>query len=104
MRAVILVTPYDSVAAVAKGVYPYLPVGLLLKHPFPSDTFAPQIKVPALIVAADGDAGTPPAPAHKLANRWGGEVTMHVLVNAGHNGIGEHADYYRVINEFIDRL
>jgi pimeloyl-ACP methyl ester carboxylesterase len=104
VRAVILVTPYDSVAAVAKASYPFLPVGLLLKHPFPSDTFAPKIKAPALFIAADQDAVIPPAHAKRLAEVWGGEKTVEVLAGAGHNGVAEHPDYYRVINEFMDKL
>ena len=104
VRAAILVTPYDSVRAVAKASYPFLPVGLLLRHPFPSDTLAPNIKVPALIVAAEQDAVIPPAHARLLAEAWGGETTVHVLANAGHNGIADHLDYYRVINEFMDGL
>jgi hypothetical protein len=104
VRAAILVTPYDSVLAVAKANYPFLPIGFLLKHPFPSDTFAPKIKVPALILAADQDAVIPPAHAKRLAEAWGGEKTFHVLPGAGHNGIGEHPDYYRAINAFLDEL
>lgn len=104
VRAVILVTPYDSVLAVAKSVYPFLPIGLLLKHKFPSDTFAPQIKVPALIVAADRDEVIPPVHAQRLAAAWGGATTVRILAGAAHNGIAEHPDYYRTLNEFIDAL
>lgn len=104
VRAAILVTPYDSVLAVAKASYPYLPIGLLLKHPFPSDSFAPKIKVPALIIAAEQDVVIPPAHAQRLAEVWGGEKTVQVLVNGSHNGITEHPDYYRTINAFIDKL
>lgn len=104
VRAAILVTPYDSVRAVAKASYPFLPIGLLLKHPFPSDTFAPKITVPALFIAADQDAVIPPAHAKRLAEVWGGEKTVRILVGAGHNGISEHPDYYRAINEFMDGL
>lgn len=104
VRAVILVTPYDSVRAVAKASYPFLPVGLLLKHPFPSDTFAPRITAPALFIAAEQDAVIPPAHARRLAEVWGGEKTLRILAGAGHNGISEHPDYYPAINEFMDRL
>lgn len=104
VRAAILVTPYDSVRAVAKASYPFLPIGLLLKHPFPSDTFAPKITAPALFIAADQDVVIPPAHAQRLAAVWGGEKTVRILTGAGHNGISEHPDYYRVINEFLDKL
>jgi pimeloyl-ACP methyl ester carboxylesterase len=46
----------------------------------------------------------PPAHAKRLADVWGGEKSVQVLAGAGHNGIAEHPDYYRVINEFMDGL
>jgi len=36
IAGVILVSPYDSVESVARGVYPFLPIGLMLKHRFDS--------------------------------------------------------------------
>ena len=35
-RAAILITPFDSISAVASSHYPIFPVSLLLKHPFDS--------------------------------------------------------------------
>lgn len=71
VRGVILITPFDSIAAVAQKLYPFLPIRLLLRHPFPSDTFAPRITAPALILAAEHDALIPPAHAERLFDRWG---------------------------------
>ncbi len=47
VRGVILVTPFDSLLNVARHHYPFLPVGLLLKHPFDSFSLAPAIQKPA---------------------------------------------------------
>ena len=41
LRGVILVSPYDSIVAVAKGHYPFLPVSLMLRHRFDSLSRAP---------------------------------------------------------------
>src|SRR5262249_50028501 len=48
-RCVILTSPFSSTVDVAKEFYPWLPVGLLLRHRFDSGARAPQLKIPALI-------------------------------------------------------
>jgi hypothetical protein len=42
LRGIVLVTPFDSLAAVAKRHYPYLPVDWMLKHRFDSIALAPR--------------------------------------------------------------
>lgn len=101
VRAAVLITPFDSLASVAAGHYPFLPVRLLLRHPFPSTDWAQRTKVPALILAADHDTVVPAAHARKLFAAWAGEKQIHVLAGMGHNDIETHPDYYRLINEFL---
>lgn len=101
VRAAILVTPFDSVAAVAAGKYPYLPVRLLLRHPFPSTDWAKQARVPALFLAAERDFVVPAEHTRRLFEAWAGEKQMHVLPQTGHNDLDMHPDYYRLIGEFL---
>ena len=101
VRAAILITPFDSLAAVAAGHYPWLPVRLLLRHPFPSSDWARRTRAPALFLAADNDNVVPAAHAQKLFQVWAGPKQIHVLPQTGHNDIETHADYYRLINEFL---
>jgi fermentation-respiration switch protein FrsA (DUF1100 family) len=101
VRAAILITPYDSLAAVAATHYPFLPVRLLMRHPFPSSEWAASTRTPALILAADNDNVVPAKHARKLFEAWAGPKQIHVLAQTGHNDIETHADYYRLINEFL---
>jgi uncharacterized protein len=101
VRAAILITPFDSLAAVAATHYPFLPVRLLLRHPFPSADWAARTRAPALMLAADRDGVVPATHAQKLFQVWAGPKQMHVLAQTGHNDIEMHADYYRLINEFL---
>ena len=101
VRAAILITPFDSLAAVAAGHYPFLPVRLLLRHPFPSADWARRTHAPALFLAADSDTVVPATHAQKLFQLWAGPKQIHVLPQTGHNDIESHADYYRLINEFL---
>jgi pimeloyl-ACP methyl ester carboxylesterase len=104
VRAAILVTPFDSLVAVASFHYPYLPIRLLLRHPFRSDEWARKSHVPALMLAAARDDIIPPAHARRLAEAWAGNEEVHVLSKAGHNDIEENAEYYQRINEFLLNL
>ncbi|HKS56315.1 MAG TPA: alpha/beta fold hydrolase [Steroidobacteraceae bacterium] len=101
VRAAILITPFDSLESVAAGHYPFLPVRLLLRHPFPSKDWARRTNAAALIIAAERDSVVPAAHARKLCDEWAGKKRLHVLPHTGHNDIEMHPDYYRLINEFL---
>ena len=77
--AAILITPYDSLAAVAAGHYPLLPVRLLLRHPFPSTDWAQRTHAPALFLAADTMTSFRATHAQKLFEVWAGPKQIHVL-------------------------
>jgi uncharacterized protein len=104
VRAAILITPFDSIRAVAASHYPIFPVKLLLRHPFDSASFARQTNAPALFIAAAEDRVIPAKHAQALANVWAGEQQLHVLPGVGHNDLELHPDYFRLIDEFLGRL
>ncbi|MGH8174652.1 MAG: alpha/beta hydrolase [Steroidobacter sp.] len=97
----ILITPFDSMAAVAAHHYSFLPVRVLLRHPFPSIDWARQAKAPALIVAAERDTIIPPVHAQRLHDAWTAEKQIHILEGVGHNDIELHTEYYQIVNEFL---
>ena len=51
----VLVSPYDSVAAVARDAFPYLPVPLLLRHRFEAASWAAGVRAPLLALIAGDD-------------------------------------------------
>jgi uncharacterized protein len=58
-KALILTSPYSSVADVAAGRYPYLPVRLLINHPFPSTEWIKTVTEPILILHGKLDTIVP---------------------------------------------
>jgi pimeloyl-ACP methyl ester carboxylesterase len=58
--AVVLETPYTSIAAVARRRYPFAPVDLLLKDRFDSLAQAPAIGSPVLVLVGGRDVVVPP--------------------------------------------
>jgi pimeloyl-ACP methyl ester carboxylesterase len=97
----ILVTPFDSLAAVAKRHYGYLPIDLLLKHRFDSDALAPRIVVPLLCIAAERDTVIPPDHARRLYEAWAGPKHWVSLPGAGHNGTDEAPAFWKSIGDFL---
>jgi len=99
--AVILVTPFDSMVAVGKRHYPFLPVSLLLRHRFDSATLAPKISAPLLCLVAKRDSIIPPEHAKLLYDAWAGPKRWVALEEAGHNTVDSHPNYWRSINAFL---
>lgn len=101
VSAVVLVSPYDSMRAVAREHYPFVLVDLLLRHPFDSASRARSIDVPLLALAADKDTIIPQRHSEALAKAWKGPVTSKVLAGAGHNDIRLHPDFWPSIRSFL---
>ena len=101
LAAVVLVTPYDSMAALARTHYPYLLAGPLLRHRFDSATRARTIEAPMLALLAGADSVVPPARGEALARAWRGPATVVVLPAAGHNDIRFHGAYWPTIRQFL---
>jgi pimeloyl-ACP methyl ester carboxylesterase len=101
LAGLVLVTPYDSLAAVAKRYYWYLPVDLLLKHRFDSVALAPALKQPLLCLIAGRDEVIPPVHGERLFEAWGGPKRKVLLQEAGHNSIDAHPMFWAPIREFL---
>ena len=95
-----LITPYDSMASVAKGHYPYLPTGLLLQDKYESLKIAPQIKAPTTLIVADHDEIIPRRHSDALLAAFTpGVATEHVVPGTDHNDIGGHPLYGRLLRD-----
>jgi pimeloyl-ACP methyl ester carboxylesterase len=104
VAGVILVSPYDSIESVAKGIYPYLPISLMLKHRFDSIARAPGIKLPLLCLVASADRVIPRPHSERLYAAWGGPKQWREIAPAEHDSIAEAADYWRAIAAFMAGL
>jgi fermentation-respiration switch protein FrsA (DUF1100 family) len=56
---VVLISPYTSMTDVARRIFPWLPVKLLLRHRFDSGSKAPRVQQPALLVHGTDDEVVP---------------------------------------------
>lgn len=102
VRCVVLTSPFSSALSVARDMYWWLPVALLLRHPFDSLARAGSIRVPALFLVGSADALIKPAQSWRLAEAWGGPVERHAFEGFGHNDVHIHPDYDRAVRRFLD--
>ena len=102
VRAVILVSPFDSLAAVAKRYYWYLPVDWMLKHRFDSIALAPRLKQPLLCLIAERDEVIPPEHAETLFAAWGGPKRRVLLGGAGHNDTDGATGFWPAVRGFLE--
>jgi fermentation-respiration switch protein FrsA (DUF1100 family) len=102
-RCVVLTSPFTSALEVAKQIYPWLPVALLMRHPFDSAAVAPALRAPALFVFGETDSIVPASLSRKLARGWGGSAELAPIDGAGHNDLSLDPRYDASIRGFLDR-
>jgi fermentation-respiration switch protein FrsA (DUF1100 family) len=101
--AVILETPFLSIAAMARRYYPFVPA-FLLRTRFDNEAKIGHLAVPKLIVAAERDEVVPPDHSKKLFDLAGPPKRFFVVRGAAHNDtyvIGGQ-EYLGVWGEFLE--
>lgn len=101
---VILVSPYDSVANVAKRHYPFFLVDLVLRHRFESFRLASSISSPVLMLVSTEDSIVPKSHSLALAEHWSGNVEFCEIGKTDHNSIAFHPMYWSAIQNFLKDL
>jgi fermentation-respiration switch protein FrsA (DUF1100 family) len=83
--ALILRSPFSSMAAIGSFHYPILPVRLLLRDRYPTIDLIPKITSPLLIVAGDADRIVPLADTQELFDAAPQPKRLVVIPGADHN-------------------
>lgn len=99
-NATVLITPYENMIDVAFEKYPFVPISLLIKHRFESDTYAPNISSPMLALISANDQVIPKHHAYKLKEAWKGK-TEALEVIEDHNSIMDNEEVWKKIEEFV---
>jgi pimeloyl-ACP methyl ester carboxylesterase len=102
VRRLVLVTPFDSILALAGRLFPILPVRLLVADRFESVRDAPRVTASTLVIAAGADEVVPPAHTRRLVAAFApGVATERDFPAASHNGISADPTYLEAIAEFL---
>jgi uncharacterized protein len=103
VRCVVLTSPFASALDVARDFYSWLPVALLMRHPFDLSAAAAKVKTPALILFGEQDSIVAPRHSERLAGLWGGPVERVRFPGFGHNDLHLNPAYGEAMRAFLDR-
>lgn len=101
VAGVVLVTPFDSLHALARTHYPWAPVGWLLRHRMEVAATVARVTAPVAVIAAGADTVVPPArtaPVRAAAPRL---VADTALEGAGHNDLYDQAAFAAALTEAL---
>jgi pimeloyl-ACP methyl ester carboxylesterase len=96
----VLITPYESMIDVASEKYPFVPIALLIKHPFKSKEYAATVSSPMLSLISKNDQVIPPVHAYHLVKAWKGKTTV-LEVDEDHNSIMGNEEVWKKIEGFV---
>jgi dipeptidyl aminopeptidase/acylaminoacyl peptidase len=100
-NSVVLITPYDSILAIAKRKFKTLPVEYVLKHKFESVKYASQIKAPTYVLRAAVDDIVPHSHTDLLVQKLGTLHADEIVPDSDHLNIPYLASTQERIASFL---
>ena len=104
VAGVVLASPYDSLVAMGRTHYPWLPVGWLLRHRFDSASRAGSLRMPMLAIVAEHDSIIPESRSRALYDAWGGPRSWVVVPRTDHNTLSVPDGFWDAITSFLDGI
>jgi hypothetical protein len=104
IAGIILITPWDKLASVAKSIFPFLPVQLVLTDKYDSIENLKSFKNKISVIGAERDEILPIKHAINLYNALPeGRKRIWIIKGAGHNDWPTHADasLFKEITDFV---
>ena len=103
--AVVLESPFTSIAAMAKRHYPLLPgIGLFFRNRYDTLSKVKEVLVPVMVLHGDRDEIAPFDMGHEVFDAANPPKRFYTIKGAGHNDTyvvgGE--DYYEALGEFLE--
>jgi pimeloyl-ACP methyl ester carboxylesterase len=104
LDGLILVTPFDSLKALAQAMFPWLPIGPFFNHQIDAVGPLSRAQVPVAIIAAERDEIVPPERTQALRKEVANLVFDRTIAGAGHNDIYARSDFHEAMHDALDRL
>jgi hypothetical protein len=87
VHSVVLITPYDSILAIAKRRFRAVPVEYVLRHRFESVKYAPSLKAPTYVLRAASDDVVPHSHTDILVSKLGRLHLDEMIPDSDHMNI-----------------
>ncbi|KPF73137.1 hypothetical protein IP69_00820 [Bosea sp. AAP35] len=102
LAAVVLEAPYLSTVAVAQGVYPYVPVELLMLDPFRSDAVIGRVRAPLLVLHGQRDRVIPFTQGEALYGLANAPKRFLHFPQGGHEDLPTHGSLAQIRHFLAD--
>ena len=104
VSGVVLITPYDSIASLAKQKYPFLPIDLILKYKFESIKYIEKIKSPIAIIEVKNDTTIPNSNTLRLSKKIKNLSKIVVLEKTTHADVLSHPRFEESLKNLIKEI
>ena len=104
LDGLILVTPFDSLKAVAQSTFPWLPIGPFFQHEIDAGAGMKGVRVPTAIIGAERDELIPAARTEALRPKVPNLVYDETIAGAGHNDIYARKAFQHAMSEAYQAL
>lgn len=101
LAGLILVTPFDSLKAVAQSMFPWLPIGPLFDHEIDAAGPLAATHVPVAIIAAEHDQIVAPARTDALRHALPSLVFDRTIKGTGHNDIYARSEFQDAMDQAL---
>jgi pimeloyl-ACP methyl ester carboxylesterase len=104
VHALIALSPWTTLAEVARGIFPEIAVRMTLKESYDSRTAARRVKVPALVVHGEHDDLIPVAQGKEIASVLAGPTRWVPVSRAAHNDLFGYREVWEEMGRFLEGL
>lgn len=101
LDGLILVTPFDSMRALAQSLFPWLGVEAFIADHLSAAADIAGVQAPVAILAAEGDEIVPPERTDALRECVPNLVFDRTISRAGHNDLYARSDFHQAMDEAL---
>jgi pimeloyl-ACP methyl ester carboxylesterase len=101
VAGLILVTPFDTLKALAQEHFSWAPTGLLLRHRMPTIDLVKDRQTPTAMIAAGRDTIVPARRSEPLRSAIPNLVLDRTIADAGHNDLYDHPAFAAAMREAV---
>lgn len=104
LKGLILVSPFDSLEALVRELYPWAPVRWLLRHHMSPAKDLQGLTTPIALIAAERDAIIPPARTDALRQAVPLLIFDRTVADAGHNDLYGRPDFQTAMAQALVQI
>ncbi len=104
LAGLVLVSPFDSLKALASQHYPWLPVRWLFRHPMDTAKDLQNTSLPTAVIAAERDSIVPPKRTDAVRRAIPNLVLDRTIAGAGHNDLYDRFEFRSAMADALDSI